>query len=247
MGQRHQVFIRTKNPVDTLELSGEEKKRGIKMFGRGKYTVLAFHHQWLYGMSALYNALKVLKFNTGNKSEYSHLFGKKLNYQMRTIDMFTASVTFLMALVTDDDFPRGKGYERFHFLNEEEPYMRENFTAGDNNDGVTIIDTITNKYCFMRRIYGKVSTLIPETARKYVKYYYPESLKDVDKDDMKYYNKKENKKEKDELIENFDDNIVRNHLLEQKFSEFELLTLGEVKRMFPKVFKEEKKKEKVEA
>ena len=56
MGQRLQCYIQVHNPLNNKELVENLKEKEIKhayaIFGKKKTSVLAFHHQWLYGMTA---------------------------------------------------------------------------------------------------------------------------------------------------------------------------------------------------
>jgi hypothetical protein len=49
MGQRHQIFIKVNNPLKLKRVYADDtdKKLARKMFGSGKHTILAIHHQWL--------------------------------------------------------------------------------------------------------------------------------------------------------------------------------------------------------
>lgn len=199
MGQRHQFFLITPNPiygVKTKDLKNPGVNPKLKeIFGTKKETVLAYHHQWLYGNTAAVNALKLLdfisKFKGDSLMRYNNLFDPEyIENNMRWMDdPYTAwadRVTNFMSLFTHpalDQLGVGYryGYERIHFLNEEEPEMMSNFDNGDNNDGISIIDTINNKYCFM--VIGTHQTedinknhllYQPLSAVEYVKtFYYP--------------------------------------------------------------------------
>ena len=65
MGQRHQIFIHTLNGAKVIAKDQKKKldKERKNEFGDNDTTVLAYHHQWLYGFSAAIQALHVLEFN----------------------------------------------------------------------------------------------------------------------------------------------------------------------------------------
>jgi hypothetical protein len=75
MGQRHQLFILVNNPVklERNYANDTDKKLARKMFGSGKHTILAIHHQWLYGRSAIYNINHIFNI-TENMNEYNNPF-----------------------------------------------------------------------------------------------------------------------------------------------------------------------------
>ncbi len=92
--------------------------------------------------------------------------------------------------------------------------MRLNFTMGDNNDGISIIDTIERKYCLMNisnydAEYTDVSALqsmLPYDANDYVHCYYPES-----------------------------EDVRKNILCCNQLKKYPILNLNEIQKMFPKM------------
>lgn len=200
MGQRHQIFIKINNPYKNDRLfDGKDKVKAGKIFGRGKHTVIALHHQWLYGRSALLMAAHILNItNPETMSEYSSPFGHSFYCHTANgkseLENYIDRLMMMLQVITNPKFPRGTGIERMHFLNDsdwgecEGNDMRKNFMAGDNNDGITIIDSVKRKYCFMNihdfdygdddpdGIYS-LPLLEPVTAIDYATAYYP------DKDD----------------------------------------------------------------
>jgi hypothetical protein len=250
MGQRHQVFLRVPNPVKVFKnhkQTAEEKKKYLKMFGSGKYTILAFHHQWLYGLSAVSNAAQVLNFIKNSRgNEYRDVFSESImGMEFSNADHFVQFVKMLMGIITDSEHPRGCGFERFTFLNEDEPDMRELYTHGDNNDGITIIDTETLKYCFMN--IGGDSTIEmverykPISGEDYGKLYYPHTKVAYDEK----FKKQEYTEEDIEsyvlngktLEEKIQGNIDSCKPVFEKIKDFQILSKGEVDKMFPKTAK----------
>lgn len=254
MGQRHQIFLKVHNPYknDRLYLEGEDKKKAGKIFGRGKFTVIALHHQWLYGRSALGMASHILNVtNQEHVNEYNSPFGERY-YGGRSIgktplEAYIDAVMMMLQTITDPKFPRGTGIEGMHFLNTEclddnGTYndrwdMRKYFDCGDNNDGITIIDTIEQKYCFMNiydqeKDYHSASSLPklkPATAKEYVEAYYGVTKKTVNP----YYI--ENLKEGETIegvLEGFKkDNQEFIDMLKDK----QVLTIKEIVKMFPEM------------
>ena len=264
MGQRHQIFIKTHNPnfgrhkkhIGTFENGDfKEDSRTKKALGGRKYTVLAYHHQWLYGLSAAHNVHKLMfiakSFDEASEysKEYNHPLAEKFD-RLGTSTLEDTGLYYkaLMGVVTDPEFPRGIGFERFLYLNPEEPIMREDFTMGDNNDGVTIVDMIEKKYCLMNisstnyADEGDVSEnvddlpyLTPVSAVDYARAYYP-----TEKDKLsKYTKEKRYENDPQKIEEHLKSNREAIEKIEKMFEGMEVLSLEEVKAIFPKVFKEE--------
>jgi hypothetical protein len=143
-----------------------------------------------------------------------------------------------MGIISDPKFPRGIGYENFIFLNPDEPHMREHFDGGDNNDGITIIDMVNKKYCLMN-IYEKsdevrqdaydLPKFEPVSALEYVKAYYPDNV-----DGLNDYVKKD--LDSEGIQEKIDSHKEVLAEIEEMFKGMEVMTLEEVKEIFPKVY-----------
>jgi hypothetical protein len=222
MGQRHQTFIKVLNPVKLKRnyANPTDKKLARKMFGSGKHTIIAIHHQWLYGRSAVYNIKHILNL-TEHMNEYTNPFSE--NYSFDSLDEYIKEVMMLLQVQTNPLHPRGTGIERMIFLNsecidEDGKYdskwdIRLNFTYGDNNDGISIIDTIERKYCLMNistyepiNDVHRLQSMLPYSADDYVNCYYSES-------------------------EHVRDNILCCNQLKR----FPILNLKEIQKMFPKM------------
>lgn len=239
MGQRHQVFLQIYNPAkffhpkehdkeitgwkkETIEKYAKTRDKYEKAFGKAETTVIAYHHQWLYGYSPTIAASNILLF-TKNCGKYSNFFQKD-NVINRDHEKYISDITSLLSIFTSQYAKRiGRyGVEWFHLLNFDQPTIRHDFTEGDNNDGITIIDTLTNKYCFMN-IYNhesgeKVSSLPylkPVSSQQYIEAYYPPLQTD----------------EKTGKLDNAKNNPRFYNLLKP----FKVLTLEEVKVIFPKM------------
>lgn len=261
MGQRHQIFIHTVNPYHAIKDYNYIEK-GVKaklkeMFGTKKTTVFAFHNQWLYGRSALVSALNVLEFNDGytkeirlDQTSYDANYKSPFHYKGMSnmvyngLDQF--KTVFLSVLNLDREGKyREKGWLGSWLLNEKEPEMRHFFDSGDNNDGITIIDAVTNKYCFMnindyylgdKEIYYSAIDLEPYkpcTAKEYVETYYPSVTA---KARVQYYEGKEVIKGDPKFKQHVSETKKANNDLVKRFKNFELLTEEEIKKIFPKVY-----------
>jgi len=84
MGQRSQTYIRIKNPMKQPEyvdmLNDDEVKIGNKIFGKKNASIIPFHHQWLYGMSFVGIAHRILDEATKNSSNAYHPFSVSPSY-----------------------------------------------------------------------------------------------------------------------------------------------------------------------
>ena len=175
MGQRHQIFVITRNDFSN-------RTAAAKQYGRKKSTVIGLHHQWLYGMNALSAALAVLEFNADYANHISNPYALGNNYSgistARALAELTGSLIALRQ--SPDGMPQ---YSPAYLLNADEPWVLTRFDQGDNNDGVTIIDTLTGRYCFLN-IYEqstdeddnnatRLPSMVPQTAEQYVRTYYP--------------------------------------------------------------------------
>lgn len=223
MGQRHQIFIKVNNPLKLKRVyaNDTDKKLARKMFGSGKHTILAIHHQWLYGRSAVFNIKHILNL-TENINEYNNPFSD--NYSFDSLGEYINEVMMLLQVQTNPLHPRGVGIERMTFLNsdcidENGKYdsgwdMRLDFRMGDNNDGISIIDTIERKYCLMNiSTYDmeyadvhRLKSLIPSSAEDYVHAYYPEQ-----------------------------EDVRNNILCCNQLRTYPILSIKEIKKMFPKM------------
>lgn len=258
MGQRHQIFIKTINPYHSA-WDAKEKAKLKKMFGTNKTTVLSFHNQWLYGRSALMSALNVLEFNEGItkkdrmdensfNTNYNSPFtakGVQSLVSYKGFSHYMEVTKAILNLITEENEFRGKGWLGSWLLNEEEPNMREMFTHGDNNDGITIIDAIENKYCFMN-IYEqeyeeddfsviRLPSLKPCSGKEYVEAYNPSKKALARKS---YYGEQALKKGEKEFDEFVKKTRKVNNALSKKLSKFKVLTEKELRAMFKKQYAE---------
>lgn len=265
MGQRHQTFIAIWNPYKQAERALkqiskeqirndmafylEKKKELAKMkseFGTGAKTVLAFHHQWLYGATALAIAYNFMNFLSEIEDDrHSNPFNKDFGMDAKSKVELVTNILRVHRFIPGFT-GRKTGFENFHYLNVEEPEMREDPLCGDNNDGITIIDTTTGKYCFMNIGYGdsnimKAKKKTPLSANEYLKCYYPESLADEDKEEKKEF-KKLSEEKQEEKLKVYAQNVEHHNKARELFKDFGVLSLDELSDIFPKVFNKKKLK-----
>jgi hypothetical protein len=246
MGQRHQIFIKVANPtLNGINTKGYHETELEKAFGKEETTILAYHNNWLFGRSALQNALNVLqhasqftpkqKLGQGFGGTQSPLCARYA--EQRTIDSLVTAIGFIMGYNPKNLGFLNAGLSDSTFLNVREPATRTDFTLGDNNDGITVIDAIENKYCFMN-IYksGKtlefnvtdLPTLVPANALDYVRAYYGETEETCNP----YYMGDLTETEKTEKLAEF---AAQNKLQAEQFEPYGLLSVDELSAMFPKM------------
>ena len=260
MGQRHQIYIRIHNPLKKesiqKQLSDEDVMKHAKaIFGNKKYSILAYHHQWLFGMTAVATCNNILE-SCKHIDKQSHPFSKDYrhfpypsDYEKDFVDGYLELIEAHLFNQFNFDFAEHgarMGIERVNNLSDgcydrktgkyERKYdSKYDFTSGDNNDGVTIIDTITGKYCFVNIFTYPIeedeksgayllTPMKPYTAAEYAAAYYPIDIDTIKKGEVS----EEEMKERIERIE----------FVEEKFQEFDLLTVEELKKMFPETYKE---------
>jgi hypothetical protein len=246
MGQRLQAFIYFPNPVHSmikrykslLKYNGDkgeitalnDKIEKYKTaFGSVRNTVAAYHHQWCYGRSSLIAAHNILEFiknvDEANSpfSEQSQMSEEELlPFINNLLGLFTSKVAKLIGRY---------GYEHFHLLNFNEPYMREDYTAGDCNDGIFIVNTFNKSYAFINPGNGcdptvsQLAELEPVSATTYLRLYYPEAP-----DDSKTVNIPESVEDQNVFYNN---NKRINKLFIKSFSDFEVMTKKDLRKMFP--------------
>lgn len=257
MGQRHQIFIKIINPTKFLQgkdyvPTPKEKALMVKQFGTGEFSMLAYHNQWLYGRSALQNALGLLKFasqfskeaKTTSSGGYNVPFTVDgIRQQYNTVAKLTTALGFIMNFRPQSTEWLEAGIGGSFYIGETDEGINFDFTRGDNNDGITIIDLVENKYCFMNEStynYAEpgelnysvrdLPSLVPVSASEYVKAYYGETIATVNP----YYLESRNGKKVD--IDKVLKGIVSTNKKAVKgFENFEVLTLGEVQDMFTKM------------
>jgi hypothetical protein len=275
MGQRFQAYLRINNPLKNKDVvedlktkDGKQLKHARAIFGKGKTSVIAFHHQWLYGMTAPAICLNILR-QVDKSASPEHVFNKEFgtfpypkDYRGDTdkVDGYFELIETLLFNQFDTDFAAyGARYGVERVVNlVEELYdrktgkmdlsydYRKDFTLGDNNDGIMIIDVISKKYCFMN-IYkqdkdpdcssvASLPTLKPVSAEKYANAYYATKRKKLSSYYVEDRCKNDEKKIQELLIENQKKMVF----VSLSFDAYPVLTLDEVKEMFPKVYEPKK-------
>lgn len=254
MGQRHQIFVRILNPVNYLRFeSVAEKKKAVSELGTSKYTILAYYNQWLYGRSAIVNAMRLLEF--GSQFETSHKDGTEkygsykcpfttggYNDGFNSIEKITTAIGFIMNYQATNNSFVNAGIGSSWYLNDTNPEIRNNFTIEDNNDGITIIDLVENKYCFMNIYKQEMDSydvkdlpyLKPVDAKAYITAYYGETIETVNPYYLGNHDRSLITISRDEQQAIVDKIISDNKLCLEGFDKFGVLTQSEIKKLFPK-------------
>jgi hypothetical protein len=274
MGQRHQIYVRIHNPLKnksvvedlkSFDSKGAQLKHAQKVFGTKKTSVLAFHHQWLFGMSAAAVCNNILR-EVDKSSSPVHILSKEIerlpypsnyNGEKDKVDGFMEVVEALLFNQFDTEFAEQGaryGIERVCDLVDEQfdrkkgtmdikrGDYRTDFTLGDNNDGITIIDVVEKKYCFMNIGFGDstvmtLPALVPIPAEKYVNAYYATQKAKLGE----YYIEDVCKNDETKIQELLQENKESVKFVKEKFAKRTLFTLDELKKIFPKVYKKTKK------
>jgi hypothetical protein len=260
MGQRSQIFIRLENIgkswANDLELNNSDKwsdklpeyikhqetyKKWKQMYGEKDTIIVAFHHQWLYGRSFVMVASNILFAVKSLNSSYET--ENILHPEYRNLENPNQSIEWIQNTLSNMfDFELSKyarsGIERFLLLNEKhldedfENAYSDNFTLGNNNDGVLLMDfTFKNpKYCFVN-IEGdstvrKLKYLKPVDAHTYLRAYRPEVLTDCSEEELEYA------RENNKPI-NHAENIKINKKFIKRIKGFKTLSVEELITMFP--------------
>lgn len=272
MGQRHQIYIRIPNPMKNEEFvkdmksydsDGKKIAHAKRFFGSGETSILAFHHQWLYGMTAAAVCYKIMQEAIKSEHPY-HIFHKEIDYcpdcihytlAKDKVDGYKELVQAILFIQDNVQFAENGaryGIQDAFFTNEEcynekgkkdFEDCREDFRIGDNNDGIMIIDCITKKYCFMNIGFGdsnvmKLPPLVPVSAGRYVRAYYPTTEKSLGS----YTRKEECGNDQAKIQERLKNNNKKVEFVIEQFKEFKVLSLKEVAEIFPAVYADEKEK-----
>ena len=255
MGQRHQIFVKIANPAKHIYTRNDAEKKALeKEFGTDEFTILAYHNQWLYGRSALQNALNLLKFGKQFKREektdpkswggYNCPFTiNGIKQEFSDTKKLVDTIAFIMNFRATKTAWVNAGIGGNWYIGLEDEGIREDFTRWDNNDGITIIDLVENKYCFMN-IYEqdlerydvlRLPMLKPATAREYVAAYYGETIETSNPFYFGDHDRSKVTKTVAEQQKIVDKNIKLNKGIAKGFDKFEVLTLDEIQAMFTKM------------
>jgi len=234
-----------KNKVSEFVETNELYEKWKIMYGEGDTIIVAFHHQWLYGRSfpivasMLLYASKLFK-----EDKYKSFFQKQLWKEGHytgtkdiTLDDPHSLIKWLESYISNimdqelGPYARN-GVERYtllsaeHEVNDAFRYDKD-FTRGDNNDGVLIVDLLATKYCFININGGEnvnFPNMKPVSALKYIKSYYPECTEDLAEDN-----------DEPTTSEELSRNCEINTKFAQRFNQYEVLTVEELIDMFPDV------------
>lgn len=246
-----QIFIKTINPNSKTYKENSRNltfDRKFNMFGDNDTVVLPFHNQWLFGRSALRSAINVLNLSSQiekkDKSEYFRLGHSMTPFTLcgidygnfNTFDKYISAITHILNYVSENTEYIPAGFLTSWFLKDEFKDMTNNFTNGDNNDGVLLIDVVENKYCFINIDEQKAQSydvrelpyMTPCSGAEYVRAYYGETRQTVNP----YYLKDKNNKEKNHFLS---ETIRINTSLIETISKYEVMSIDEVANMFPKM------------
>lgn len=248
MGQRSQVFLYCINPCNglkdqfkslqkygrdknELELLKSKIEKYEQAFGTKPHTVISFHHQWLYGRASLLACSRIIEFNKFCEKESNPLKSQTeisgdeyLNFLINLLGIFNSKLAKAIGRF---------GIEHFRLLNFIDPDMRTDCTRGDNNDGIFVIDCMNDSYCFTSVLSGdatisQLSPMVPVTAGRYVRLYYPEQ-----QTDSNTANVPEGIEEQKAYFTN---NRRMNNLFTKPFNDYRLMTKSELKKLFPASF-----------
>ncbi|HUU88964.1 MAG TPA: hypothetical protein VMX17_14610 [Candidatus Glassbacteria bacterium] len=229
-------------------MEAQEKYNKWKtMYGEGDTIIVAFHHQWLYGRSfPIVASMLLFAAKSFNESSHDKFFSKELwikgesygggrQINLNDPNSLIEWMENYMSNLFDQELGQFArvGVERFTLLSREHKEGNnyrydKDFTIGDNNDGVLIVDIAKVKYCFVNiNSYDRGPFLMmqPVSALKYIKAYYPECFEDLDEGDTK-------------TPEEFSDNCEINTKFAQRFNNYEVLTAQELIEMFPALTEE---------
>jgi hypothetical protein len=268
MGQRFQIFIKILNPlkkegfvkeVNFFDSKGENLKRAKQIFGEKKHSVIVYHNQWLYGLTAvaiLTNLMEEVMKASGTFHPLSKDY-EKLQYptdrNKPKPDGFLNTLTPLFNFQKDLRIAEmvGRYGEQGSWFIGDECYdengkkkygdIREDCTMGDNNDGIMIVDAVEKKYCFMNinnhekdcQSASELPSMKPVSAVKYATVYYPVVREKLGKYTI-FEKCKGDEKEIQEVLEGNNDVVT---LAKEMTEKFEVLSLKEVAGIFPKNFK----------
>ena len=267
MGQRFQIFVNVHNPLNSENvretLRGDVLKHAEVVFGNKKTSMIAYHNQWLFGMSAAATCANIMREVYKSKNPI-HILSKEIdnlpypkNYtgDRDRVDGYFDIIEHLFFNLLDLNFANygaRYGLERVHNLVEEcydrktgkfdSRYdIRKDFRNGDNNDGIMIVDAVNKKYCFMNIFAHSeederdenvwaLPSMVPVSARAYVNAYYPTTKEKLNDNTI------EGKAEK-EIQSILKDNLKSVNFVNRVFSKYELLSLDDIKKMFPAVYR----------
>jgi hypothetical protein len=273
MGQRHQIYVKIANPLHQLIRIDSTKKKALeKEFGTGEFAILGYHNQWMYGRSALENCLRLLnfakQFSYKDKTDKegwgpynSPICPASMRGNFNTVESIANGIGMVMNLMPVKTEWLEAGINSSWY---EKGNTNHDFTSGDNNDGIHIVDMVTNKYCFMNitRPYKDKTDelsyssydlpyLIPVDALAYVRAYYGETIETCNpyyferaEQKIIYENEGAVKKLSEKRLKKKIDiatqkvllnNVKINHKQWKSFNEFGLLTLDDLRVMFPKM------------
>ena len=170
MGQKLQCYIKIHNPlknkevVESLNKSNAVLSHAKAVFKNSKYSILAFHHQWLYGATAAAICINILRKLEGIENPYHILsknreafpYPKYYTSDEDNVDGFIQTVQALFFQQFDVEMCNHNArYGVESTISLCMSSCSKDFRDGDNNDGIMIIDAVEKKYCFMNIFNGQ--------------------------------------------------------------------------------------------
>lgn len=159
MGQRHQVYVATRQGNNKLP------------------EIYPYYHQWLYGNGPVLNVLRLFDWQE-KAGEY-----QELNSIYKGSARKEFAILAVMSVVSLNE-PKLEWFQSMKAPDWGWDDTVRDFTAIWNNDGITIIDIDSLKYCFMfmngqdGRYPNDLKDFTPLSAEEYLKIYYDPSGED---------------------------------------------------------------------
>jgi len=205
MGQRHQVYIRIPK----------------KFYNKGnpnniKESVVGFHHQWLYGKTAIRQLKNYLKFISNNKKD---------PYLLSVAQELLDSAAAVYEIDLDSGYYHGVA--KFPIDKKHKDYggETEDPRMGCNNNGITVIDISKKeiKYCFLsinnlQCLDKEIDKAVEQDKFPYINFY------PISAEEWIHLHYPKNWHTEKETVENI--NFIHN---------FEVLTPQELIKIFPKL------------
>lgn len=217
-------------------------------FGTAAETVLAYHNQWLYGRNAVGMVYDLLQFTSHIKPIYNpfvpgyyrYRFGGKLEDLALQLEVAHSLLSIRNQNNLTEQIPIDIGHFRFNLLNLTHPQVREKFDAHMNDDGISIIDMVRGKYCFILlntdqdpmyifKLGEHNEPYLPISAASYAEMYYPSEKSALEATQI------EDKTEA-EIEKMLHANLLHNNTINAFFEPFDVLTVDELAAFFPKMY-----------
>jgi hypothetical protein len=225
MGQRFQAYLAITH----------DPGRGTGKIVEPRTAILGLHHQWLWGMTAMKQTLRLLKFIQEPKGEALPKTPFNPESFRHRIACCKGIFGSIFSLIPEDQYY----HEAVVFEGEEEKECCANPCCGDNNNGILIVDArdVYNvRYCFMNIGHIECGQLdepvlfTPFSGETWLDFHYPpDNLSDRVLPRCKKW-----------LTEPDRTTILRQcEAYKREIASFPVLTLDEVKQLFPKMYEDQ--------